>query len=80
MTDLPQRAESCSVASLMSPAAGIICLAKPGEQVEQGQPLLELRADDESRFGRAVDALAEATEIGEMPPDVGPQVLERISL
>jgi thymidine phosphorylase len=64
----------------VSPAAGIICLAKPGEQVEQGQPLLELRADDESRFGRAVDALAEATEIGEMPPDAGPQVLERISL
>jgi thymidine phosphorylase len=64
----------------ISPAAGVICLAKPGERVEQGQPLLELRADDESRFGRAIEALADAIEIGEIAPDVGPQVLGRISL
>jgi thymidine phosphorylase len=64
----------------VSPAAGVICLAKPGERVQRGQPLLELRADDESRFGRAVEALAEAIEIGDIAPDVAPQVLERISL
>jgi thymidine phosphorylase len=64
----------------VSPGAGVICLAKPGEQVQQGQPLLELRADEESRFGRAIQALEGAIEIGEMPPAGGPQVLERISL
>ena len=30
----------------VSAAAGVICLAKPGDRVRQGQPLLELRADD----------------------------------
>ena len=62
----------------VSPAAGVLCLAKPGEQVELGQPILELRADDESRLARAMEALAEAMEIGEMPPPEDPQVLDRI--
>jgi len=64
----------------VSAAAGIICLAKPGERVERGQPVLELRGDDEGRFGRAADALAGAIEITDAPPAVGPRVLERISL
>ena len=38
------------------------CLAKPGERVERGQPLLELLTDDESRFGRAAAALAGAVD------------------
>jgi thymidine phosphorylase len=62
----------------VSPAAGVLCLAKPGEQVEVGQPVLELRADDESRLGRGIEALAQAIEIGEMPPPEDAQVLERI--
>ncbi len=41
----------------VSAAAGVICLAKPGDRVEAGQPLLELRADDPGRFGPALDAL-----------------------
>jgi len=49
----------------VSAAAGIICLAKPGERVERGQGLLELRADDGSRFARAREALADAIDIGE---------------
>ena len=63
----------------VSAGAGIICLAKPGERVERGQPLLELRADDEARFGRAIDALAGGIEIGPEPPVIGPPVLERIA-
>jgi thymidine phosphorylase len=62
----------------VSPAAGVICLAKPGDQVERGQPLLELRGDAESRFAGARDALAGAIEIGPRQPDVGPLILERI--
>ena len=62
----------------VSPAAGVICLAKPGEQVSRGQPVLELHADDESRFGRAAEALAGAIEVGAQPPQPGPAVLERI--
>jgi thymidine phosphorylase len=62
----------------VSPSAGVLCLVKPGEWVEEGQPVLELRADDASRFGRAQDALAGAIEIGPEPPAAAPLVLERI--
>jgi thymidine phosphorylase len=62
----------------VSAAAGVICLAKPGDRVERGQPLLELRGDAESRFAGARDALAGAIEIGPRPPDTGPLILERI--
>ncbi len=56
----------------VSPAAGVICLAKPGDRVEPGQPLLELRTDDPARFGRADEALAGAIEIGDAPPETVP--------
>jgi thymidine phosphorylase len=63
----------------VSAVAGVLCLAKPGERVQAGQPVLELRSDDESRFARAADALAGAIEIGPAPPAAGPLVIERIS-
>ena len=63
----------------VSAGAGVICLAKPGERVEQGQPLLELRTDEPARFERALDALDGAIQIGAEPPVIGPPVLERIS-
>ena len=63
----------------VSPSAGVVCLAKPGEWVEAGQPVLELRADDESRFGRARDALAGGIEIGPEPAAARPLVIERIT-
>ena len=63
----------------VSAAAGVICLAKPGEQVQRGQPVLELRGDEPDRFGRAKDALAGAIEIGIEPPEPVDPVLERIT-
>jgi thymidine phosphorylase len=62
----------------VSAAAGIICLAKPGEAVQSGQPVLELRADDPGRFDRAREALTGAIEIGPEPPEPAEPVLERI--
>ena len=62
----------------VSAAAGVICLVKPGESVEAGQPMLELRADDAGRFSRALDALDGAIEIGPQPPPPAPVVRERI--
>jgi thymidine phosphorylase len=54
----------------VSAAAGIICLAKPGDKLEKGQPVLELRADDEHRFAAAEQALDHAITItaGEPAP------------
>ncbi len=62
----------------VSAAAGVICLAKPGEAVQAGQPVLELRADDRARFGRACEALAGAITIGREPPEIPDPVIERI--
>jgi thymidine phosphorylase len=62
----------------VSASAGVRCLAKPGDRVEAGQPVLELLADDESRFARVREALADAIEVGPEPPAVPPLVIERI--
>src|ERR1700722_10292243 len=62
----------------VSAAAGIICLAKPGERVERGQPVLELRADEPDRFDRARAALAGALASGAVPPERADHVVERI--
>ncbi len=62
----------------VSPVAGVRCLAKPGDRVEEGQPVLELYAEDRDRFARAREPLADAVEIGPEPPAPAPLVLERI--
>jgi thymidine phosphorylase len=60
-------------------AAGIVCLAKPGEEVAAGQPILELRTDEETRFGPAIAALADAVDVGPEPAASPPLVIERIT-
>jgi thymidine phosphorylase len=63
----------------VSAAAGVICLAKPGDEVHKGQPLLELRADDADRFGPALAALDGAIEVSDQPPPAPPSpVIEYI--
>jgi thymidine phosphorylase len=62
----------------VSAAAGVICLAKPGDRVREGQPLLELRADDPGRFGPALAALAAAVTVSEAPPPLPSPILEHI--
>ena len=63
----------------VSKTAGIICLAKEGDYVEKGQPVLELHIDDETRLNSAQDALINAFEIGLEPKEKRKIVLERIS-
>jgi thymidine phosphorylase len=62
----------------VSAAAGIVCLAKPGDAVLAGQPVLELRCDDAASFDRAREALAGAIRIGADPPEPADLVLDRI--
>jgi thymidine phosphorylase len=52
----------------VSATAGVICLAKPGDQVRGGQMLIELRADDTERFGPALAALDGAATVSEQQP------------
>jgi thymidine phosphorylase len=62
----------------VSAAAGVMCLAKPGEPVTKGQPVVELRGHDPARLDAARAELAAAIDIGDEPPAVSPLILERI--
>jgi thymidine phosphorylase len=48
----------------VSAGAGVVLLAKPGEAVTAGQPLLELHTDDPARFARAIEALDGSIDVG----------------
>jgi thymidine phosphorylase len=62
----------------VSPSAGVLCLVKPGEQVERGQPLLELHGADGAQAGAIAATLADAVDIALHPPDPVPPVIERV--
>jgi thymidine phosphorylase len=64
----------------VSAAAGVMCLAKPGEPVTKGQPMLELRGDDPSRLDAARAELNGAIDIGDEPPPASPLIIQRIGL
>lgn len=63
----------------VSPSAGVVCLAKPGDFVEKGQPVLELQADDGRRFDAAMAALDTAISIAAEEPGPRPLILESIA-
>jgi len=60
-------------------ASGVVLLAKPGDEVRAGQPLLELHAADPARFPRARSALEGAVVVGAEPYEPGPVVVERVT-
>ena len=62
----------------VSPSAGAVCLRKPGDPVEAGEPVLLLHADDAARLPAALAALEGAVDVGPEPPRPRPLVHERI--
>ena len=62
----------------VSPSAGVVCLKKPGDEVSEGEALLELHADEPGRFEPAIAALDGAVEIGHEATEPQPMVIERI--
>jgi len=62
----------------VSYTAGIRCLAKPGDYVSEGDPVLELHADDPGRFAPAIEALGGALTMGGEPPVLPPLILDRV--
>jgi thymidine phosphorylase len=62
----------------VDPTAGVLCLAKPGDQVERRQPVLEVRGNDLDRVTQARELLGEALGVGPEPPQPRPLILERI--
>ena len=59
-------------------AAGILCLAKPGDAVTEGQPLLELHTDTPDAVAAALAALEGGFSIGSSAPAPAPIVRETI--
>ncbi len=62
----------------VSASAGVVCLAKPGDAIEVGQPVLELHAEDPSLFAIAREALEGAIEVVDEAPAPMPLVVDRI--
>ncbi|MEJ2859379.1 MULTISPECIES: thymidine phosphorylase [unclassified Saccharothrix] len=58
--------------------AGVLCLAKPGDRVVAGQPLLELRTDTPEAFGAALASLEGGWSIGDEAPAGRPLVIDTI--
>jgi len=59
-------------------AAGVMCLAKPGDTVHKGQPLLELRTDTPELLAAARDALAGGIVIGDAPREPKPLIIDTL--
>ncbi|MFF1607415.1 thymidine phosphorylase [Amycolatopsis sp. NPDC058278] len=59
-------------------AAGILCLAKPGDRVSEGDPLLELHTDTPDAVPAALSALEGGFTIASSAPEPGPIVVETI--
>ncbi|MDY7105794.1 MAG: thymidine phosphorylase [Actinomycetota bacterium] len=62
----------------VSAVAGVVCVAKPGDEVTSGAPLLELHTDDPSRIESALAALEGGYDVAAEAPDVPPIVLDRV--
>jgi thymidine phosphorylase len=64
----------------VSHTAGVRCLAKPGEYVEAGRPVLELHADDPDRFAAALEAVEGAVTIGSEPPARAALIVDQVGV
>ncbi|SDF89486.1 thymidine phosphorylase [Lentzea fradiae] len=58
--------------------AGVLCLAKPGDAVEAGQPLLELYTDTPDAVDGALQALDGAYSVTDTAPERSPLVIDTI--
>jgi thymidine phosphorylase len=64
----------------VSHTAGVRCLAKPGDYVAAGQPVLELHADDPGRFAAALEAVEGAVTIGPEPPERAALIVDQVGV
>ncbi|HSH44519.1 MAG TPA: thymidine phosphorylase [Longimicrobiales bacterium] len=67
------------VGDAVDPAVGFRVLAKPGDRVEPGQPLVEVHARDHVAADRALEALRSAITVGEGDVVRAPLVSRRIT-
>jgi thymidine phosphorylase len=58
--------------------AGVLLNVRPGDVVRAGDPVLELRTDEEGRFAAARDVAAQAVLIADTAPAPAPLLIDRI--
>ena len=63
----------------VSAIAGVVWRATVGDEVDAGQPLLELHLDDPARLPSALEALTDAIEVSDAPVDAPAMVLGRVT-
>ena len=56
------------VEDAVDPAVGIIVMAKPGDQVSAGDPILELHYREQAKLDAALVLASRAITIGDAPP------------
>jgi thymidine phosphorylase len=64
----------------VSYTAGIRCLAKPGDHIEEGEYVLELHADNPARFPLALEALDGSLTIASEPPPRASLIVDQIGI
>lgn len=57
-------------------SAGLVLHAKPGQQVQAGQPLVTLYGRDEAACKEALELLRPGVQVGQQPPEQKPHVLD----
>jgi thymidine phosphorylase len=62
----------------VEPGAGVILHRKPGDTVSVGDTLYEMRGDDPTRFGAALEAAAGAVRVSTSRPPEVPLLIERV--
>lgn len=62
----------------VSPGAGVVWHARPGDRIQAGEALFDLHSDDVARFPSAMEALEGCVEIGDGVPQPA-IVLERVA-
>jgi pyrimidine-nucleoside phosphorylase len=62
----------------VDPAAGIMVLAKPGDELRAGEPILELHYRDHARLEAAAALAARAAVVGDAPPDAEPLIVGEV--
>lgn len=62
----------------VSAVAGVEMHAKPGDRIQEGQPLLTLHTDDPTRIDRALESLTNAIAVADSY-EPGPLVIDRIT-
>ncbi len=68
-----------SVEDRVDPSVGAMVLAKPGQRIKSGEPVMELHYRDETRLPAAVEMAAAAIRIGDEPPPAISLIIGEVS-